>query len=134
DVKKNATWPEISAAISAVFVGAEGLIPYVPSYWKPYLEDKKNTTTSCLHTTKTVRVGGNVQAANLIKQVRPQYPPEAKNFLQEGVVALEAEINENGDISQLIILKPAGVGFDENAVEAVSQWKYKPTTLDGQPV
>jgi protein TonB len=32
------------------------------------------------------------------------------------------------------IVQPAGAGFDENAVEAVSQWKYKPTLLNGKPV
>jgi len=31
-------------------------------------------------------------------------------------------------------MKPAGAGFDDDAVEAVSQWKYKPTTIDGKPV
>jgi TonB family protein len=44
--------------------------------------------------------------------------------LLDGVVVLEAIITEKGHIGDLVIVKPAGAGFDENAVEAGSQWKY----------
>jgi TonB family protein len=49
-------------------------------------------------------------------------------------VILEAEITETGDVGGLIIVTPGGSGFDESAVEAVSRWKYKPSTVDSQPV
>jgi TonB family protein len=70
----------------------------------------------------------------LIKQVPPKYAEIAKSFLLEGLVVLEAEINESGDIDNLTIVQPAGAGFDESAIEAVSQWKYTPTLLNGKPV
>ena len=50
------------------------------------------------------------------------------------MVALSVEINETGDVENISIVGPAGAGFDESAVEAVSQWKYSPTLLDGKPV
>jgi protein TonB len=52
----------------------------------------------------------------------------------EGTVVLEVEISEAGDVGNISIIQPAGAGFDESALEAVSQWKYKPTMLDEKPV
>src|SRR5262245_26669150 len=133
DIAKGASAADISAAIAHTFAGAEGLTPYVPEYWRPYVEGKPETLT-CAPATTTVRVGGNVIAANLLTQVKPQYPLEAKNFLLQGVVVLQALITETGDVGRRVIVEPAGVGLDESAVEAVAQWKYKPTLLQGTPV
>ena len=82
---------------------------------------------------------GSVYAADcmsdrLIKKVTPRYPPEAKGFRLDGVVMLMVEINETGDVEKIDIVMPAGAGLDESAVEAVSQWKYKPTLLNGKPI
>jgi TonB family protein len=133
DITQGASAADISAAIARTFAGAEGLAPYVPEYWRPYVEGKSESLT-CAPATTTVRIGGNVAAANLLTQVRPRYPEEAKRFLVQGVVVLQALITETGDVGRLLIIEPVGAGLDENAVEAVSQWKYKPTLLNGAPV
>jgi len=46
---------------------------------------------------------------------------------------MEAVINEDGAIGDITIMVPAGAGFDENAIDAVSKWKYTPTLVDGKP-
>ncbi len=80
-----------------------------------------------------IRVGGNVQKANLISAPRPVYPPLAKQARISGVVKLHAIIDKQGNIQQLTVesghplLIPA-------ALEAVKQWRYKPTLLNGEPV
>ncbi len=80
-----------------------------------------------------IRVGGNVQQANLIRQPRPVYPPLAKQARIQGVVRLNAIIGKDGTIQNLTVasghplLVPA-------ALEAVKQWLYKPTLLNGEPV
>ena len=80
-----------------------------------------------------IRVGGNVQQALLIKQPRPIYPPLAKQARIQGVVRLNAIIGKDGTIQNLTVatghplLVPA-------ALEAVKQWVYKPTLLNGEPV
>jgi protein TonB len=80
-----------------------------------------------------IRVGGNVQQAMLIKQPRPIYPPLAKQARIQGVVRLNAIIGKDGTIQNLTVasghplLVPA-------ALEAVKQWVYKPTLLNGEPV
>jgi len=134
ELKKGATSADIAATMRKILVGPEGLSPYVAEYWRPYLENKKPPVQNCASAKPPVRVGFNALAGNLIKEVKPHYTPEGKSFLFQGVVVLEAEITETGDVGNLVIINPAGAGFDESAVEAVLQWKYKPTLLQGQPV
>ncbi len=80
-----------------------------------------------------IRVGGDVQAANLIQKVTPAYPAVAKQARIQGTVRLEAIISPEGRISnlQLITGHPLLI---ESAIDAVSQWVYKPTLLNGNPV
>jgi TonB family protein len=135
DTKRDATLDDASATLKKILVGTDGLVPLVPPYWRSYLGAKKDEPpTSDNLKIERVRVGGSVMGLKIIKQVRPTYSEVAKNFLLQGVVVLEAEINETGDVANISIIQPAGAGFDESAVDAVSQWKYKPTTLNGNPV
>jgi TonB family protein len=80
-----------------------------------------------------IRVGGNVQAANLIKKVTPVYPPLAKQARIQGTVRFTVIIGKQGGIEniQLISGHPLLV---PSATEAVKQWVYKPTLLNGEPV
>ena len=84
-------------------------------------------------TVQRIRVGGNVQAANLIRKVTPQYPPLAKQARVQGTVRFQAIIGKDGTIQnlQLITGHPLLVPA---ATEAVKQWLYKPTLLNGEPV
>jgi protein TonB len=84
-------------------------------------------------TPQRVRVGGNVIAANLIKKVTPNYPPLAKQARISGQVRFTAIIGKDGTIQnlQLITGHPLLVAA---AQEAVKQWIYKPTLLNGEPV
>ena len=83
--------------------------------------------------TQRIRVGGIVEAANLIRKVQPVYPPLAKQARIQGAVHFTAIIGKDGAIQglQLINGHPLLV---EAARQAVSQWQYKPTLLNGEPV
>ena len=80
-----------------------------------------------------IRVGGSVQRARLIRQPKPQYPPLARQARIQGTVRFTAIIGKDGKIANLTLesghplLVPA-------ATAAVSQWVYKPTMLNGEPV
>ena len=80
-----------------------------------------------------IRVGGNVQQANLIRRITPQYPPLAKSARIQGTVRFTAVIGKDGTIQnlQLITGHPLLV---QAAQDAVKQWLYKPTLLNGEPV
>jgi len=80
-----------------------------------------------------IRVGGNVQQMNLIRKVTPVYPALAKQARIQGVVRFTITIGKDGTVQdiQLISGHPLLVSTAQNAV---SQWQYKPTLLNGDPV
>ena len=80
-----------------------------------------------------VRVGGNVIAANLLRQVQPIYPPIAKTAHISGTVVLHAIISKDGTIEQLGYISGPPL-LMKNAMDAVRQWRYRPTMLNGEPV
>jgi protein TonB len=82
---------------------------------------------------KQIRVGGNVQAANLLVKVTPAYPAAAKEARVSGVVSLLATIDAEGHVSNLELISGPPMLVDA-AVDAVSKWAYKPTLLNGTPV
>jgi TonB family protein len=82
-----------------------------------------------------IRVGGNVQQANLIHQVKPDYPEALREAGIEGTVSLEAIIGKDGTVLDHRVLNTwANPALVEAAVEAIKQWGYKPTLLNGEPV
>ena len=81
-----------------------------------------------------MRVGGEIQAPELINRVNPGYPELARRARLEGVVILEAIIDQQGSVRDVNILRGLGLGLDESAVDAVSQWQYTPTFYNGRPV
>ncbi len=84
---------------------------------------------------RPIRVGGNVQTANLIQQVRPVYPPALQAAGIEGTVLLDAIISKTGEpvsiVPQNTAVEPA---FVTAATDAVNQWRYRPTLLNGEPI
>jgi TonB family protein len=80
-----------------------------------------------------LRIGGNIQAANLIKQVRPEYPEGAKSRGITGTVKFQATIGKDGSIQNLEMIG-GPFALYKSARDAVSRWKYKPTLLNGNPV
>jgi len=81
-----------------------------------------------------LRVGGDVKAPTIITKVEPQYPEVARKARISGIVIVECTINKNGDVTDVHVLKPLPFGLDQAAVEAVRRWKFRPGTLNGQPV
>jgi periplasmic protein TonB len=80
-----------------------------------------------------VRVGGNIQAPKKVKDVNPVYPPIAQSARVQGVVILEATIGPNGNVQDVRVLRSIPL-LDAAAIEAVKQWSYTPTLLNGVPV
>jgi protein TonB len=78
-------------------------------------------------------VGGGVQAANLIHKVTPLYPAEAKAARIQGVVRFTATIGKDGTVIDLQLVSGHPL-FAQPARDAVMQWVYNPTLLNGNPV
>ena len=65
----------------------------------------------------------------------PQYPSEeTRKAHWQGIVLVSAVIDETGTPTNMQVERPVGLGLDEKAIEAASQWKFKPGTKDGVPV
>jgi len=81
-----------------------------------------------------IRVSGNVQAARINKMVRPSYPAEAKNAGIQGKVRMQAVIGTDGRVLGLTLLMSPSPELARAAMEAVNQWEYSPTLLNGSPI
>lgn len=84
-------------------------------------------------TPQRIRVGGNVQSAKLIRQPKPAYPPLAKQARISGTVRFQAIIGKDGTIQNLQLISGHPL-LVPSATEAVKQWVYQPTLLNGEPV
>lgn len=80
------------------------------------------------------RAGVDVQRPALIRRVQPEYPPLAVRARLECTVMLEARIDHAGNVVDTKVVEGCGLGLDDAAVKAVSQWQYSPTLLRGRPV
>ena len=82
-----------------------------------------------------IRIGGNVQATKVVRQVRPVYPEALKSQGITGTVMLRAVISVTGEPLNVEVVNTAvNYGLAQAALEAVRQWRYQPTLLNGQPV
>jgi periplasmic protein TonB len=113
-------------SVGGVIGGIIGSVPSAaPPPPPPPVEQKKAV--------QRIRVGGQVQQANLIRQPKPIYPPLAKQARIQGVVRFEAIIGKDGTIQNLRLVSGHPL-LVPAAQEAVKQWLYKPTLLNGEPV
>jgi protein TonB len=82
---------------------------------------------------KPIRLGGNVAAANRVYVVTPVYPAEAKENRIQGTVSLEITINKEGHVGPMSVIS-GPPELIQSATDAVRQWVYRPTLLNGEPV
>lgn len=80
-----------------------------------------------------VRVGGRIQAPRAISTPPPEYPSIAKMTKIQGVVTIEAILDEHGDVVEMKIVS-GPVLLYKAALDAVARWKYQPTSLNGHPI
>jgi len=80
-----------------------------------------------------IRIGGNVAAAKLFQQVAPEYPAEARKNKVSGTVVLHVVISREGYVSRIVFVS-GPPELMAPSMNAVRQWKYQPTSLNGDPV
>ena len=66
--------------------------------------------------------------------MRPVYPEPARQAYLQGMVVLESIITGTGCVKEAVVLSSVHPSLDYAALQAVSQWKFTPTLLDGVPV
>jgi protein TonB len=75
-----------------------------------------------------------IEQPSVIRRVEPVYPQTLLRMHKEGIVILQALITANGDVQKIEILKSDHPLFSQSAINAVSEWKYRPAKLRGKPV
>jgi protein TonB len=83
--------------------------------------------------TAPIRLHSGIKPPERLVNVPPAYPMVARVARVEGMVIIEATIDERGNVTQTRILRSIPL-LDESAVAAVRQWKFSPTLLNGVPV
>ena len=82
---------------------------------------------------RPLKLSEGVVQAQLIARIEPRYPPLALQMRQSGTVVLHAIISRDGHISALEVVSGSPF-FVQAALDAVRQWRYRPTLLNGEPV
>ena len=115
-----------------------------PPWWQPYLRGELPTKAKP-HGEETFghldngdpiyKVGkGAASAPKPIKSPDPDYTDIARVAKFQGVSVLSAVVLPTGDVAEIKVETPLGMGLDDNAVAAVQTWKFKPAMRDGSPV
>ena len=107
-------------------IAGQGIMVGTPAAALPPPPPKAATPTR-------IRQGGNVTAASIITQTRPAYPALARQARIQGNVVLHAIIDKDGKVAQLEVVSGHPL-LVQAALDAVRQWLYKPTLLNGDPV
>jgi len=79
-------------------------------------------------------VGGGVTAPIAIYRPDPPYSEEARKAKYQGTVVLWIVVDAQGNVSDVRVVKPLGLGLDEKAVDTVRTWRFKPALRNGVPV
>ena len=80
-----------------------------------------------------MRVGGNIKPPQKTSDVQPVYPPIAQSARVQGIVIIEATIGPDGAVKDAKVLRSIPL-LDQAALDAVRQWVFTPTLLNGVPV
>ena len=83
---------------------------------------------------KIYKMGGDVKAPKLNYKVEPKYTQEARDAKIEGAVVLSVVVTAQGVADNITVKKGLDPGLDDNAIAAVSKWRFEPGTKDGHPV
>jgi len=93
------------------------------------------TTVRNADGTLRVHLPSSISETLLIKRVQPKYPEAArKQAIRAGSAVFKGIISKEGDVVEVQLVSAASPAFEQPAIDAVKQWKYKPYLLNGRPV
>ncbi len=80
------------------------------------------------------RIGNGVTAPRVLSKVEPEYTDEARAAHLQGTEMVYVEIGLDGVPRNMAVVRPLGLGLDQNGLDAISQWRFQPAEKDGAPV
>jgi TonB family protein len=133
---------DFNPALDAIFTGnlAE-MVPLLPGYWQAFAQkhllpagSPQATPVGGVAPVPPLRIGGGVSPPRLLTKVDPQFDETARAMKYSGVVLVNFVVDAEGKPGRFRILHPVGLGLDEQAIGAVSQYTFQPATQSGLPV
>ncbi len=122
----------VRAAMAKVFLqGDEHFSDFVPEYWKPFMVQREidagqRPKSDAMRTPSIEKVGEYILPPRPKYVPDPDYEPLAKKMKFQGTIILWMIVDESGKPRDIRITKPLGLGLDEKAVEAVTNWIFEP--------
>lgn len=156
--KPPASANEATEILGRVFaLSNEELVKSAPEYWRHYLEVKLGLAPDDRRVTdpqaKNARrapdkpmeklgndgegvftVGEGTLPPKVTYQPEPEFSEEARKAQFQGTVGVDMVVDGMGVVRRIQIVRPAGMGLDEKAVQGISAWRFQPATRQGQPV
>lgn len=124
--------------LSATVDASAGISPSDPAFTPPaeakVIKYAKVVNGANVRTINRVNISGGVAVGMLLSHVQPVYPTDAKQAHVSGTVVLQAVIGRDGSLQDLRVVQAPAASLAASALIAVSQWKYRPYLLNGQPV
>jgi len=130
----------ITGVLNKVFLSSEdNLRALAPDAWRvpnPTVAAKEaaRTDSPIVAAKEVAKIGHGVTPPKATYMLDPKYSEEARSAKIEGDVVLWIIVNDKGKVTRIRITRCLGYGLDEEAVQAVSKWKFEPAKKDGQPV
>ena len=135
---------DFSPAVDAIFARDISKVPsacdgpwqvYARTHW-PCAADAPSAPddSSSASSGHPLKAGGSVQPPRLLQQTAPKFNEMARAMQHSGVVQVGVQVEPDGTVSHLRIAKPAGLGLDEQAIAAVSTYRFAPATQNETPV
>jgi len=133
------TTADVTRSMNAVFLApGEVLTDAVPVFWRKWLElqsaPSSNTAKPQEGAKPAYRVGKGVLPPHLKYEPDPAYSNVARQAKYQGTDVLWLIVGDDGVPRDIRISRPLGMGLDEEAVRAVTAWRFDPAQKDGKPV
>lgn len=141
---------EATAIIHRIFaITNQDLLDSVPAFWKPFIakraglnwngqsEPASQTGADQKKPIPSLNAPGlapDVSPPRAIYTPEPAYSAQARKHKFQGTVALSVIVDKTGRVQRPQIVRAAGMGLDEQAIEIMKKWKFAPALLNGQPV
>ncbi len=112
----------------------------VPEAWRTYMTDhfpgKQRAIDSALVISDdgVNHVGGSVMPPRALHRQTPSFSQAARAMRVSGITKIYLWVETDGTVDHLRIMRPVGMGLDEQALDAVSRYRFAPATQDGKPV
>jgi TonB family protein len=130
-------YKEISMAIEAIFLNSsESMLGVLPSFWQSYFAGRNSEleSESNFHEDLYQAHQDGVLAPTPLLRPDPQYSEAARQTGFEGRVGMSLIVDKDGNPKDIQVVEPAGLGLDEESVNAVQQWKFQPGQKQARPV